>query len=140
MATEEGLAAINQAVNKALDGSSPPYLYKAALHYYSAYMASLLSFEDLFKELEKFTVDPIERWKECVKVKRGLHDTSKLSGMYKDQVIFLIQPPSNIPSLDLPERSGRDPHKSPKHRLCGALRRKGKPEGLRPVRGKWTDQ
>ena len=49
-------------------------------------MASLLSFEDLFSELDKFLPDPIERWKECVKVKRGLHDTSTLSGMYKDQV------------------------------------------------------
>jgi len=49
-------------------------------------MASLLSFEDLFTELHKYIPDPIERWKECVKVKRGLHDTSVLSGMYKDQV------------------------------------------------------
>jgi len=48
-------------VNKAIDGNCYPFLYKAALHYYSAYMASLLSFEDLFKELEKFTADPIER-------------------------------------------------------------------------------
>lgn len=57
LATEEGLAAINQAVNKAIAGSSSPFLYKAALHYYSAYMASLLSFEDLFAELEKFIPD-----------------------------------------------------------------------------------
>ena len=49
-------------------------------------MASLLSFEDLFSELDRYIPDPIERWKECVKVKRGLNDTSMLSGMYKDQV------------------------------------------------------
>jgi len=36
--------------------------------------------------LERFVPDKIERWKECVKVKRGLTDTSALSGMYKDQV------------------------------------------------------
>ena len=78
------MAAINQAINKAVDTTSPPFLYKAALHYYSAYMASLLSFEDLFAELEKFIPDAIERWKECVKVKRGLHNTATLNGMYKD--------------------------------------------------------
>ena len=49
-------------------------------------MASLLSFKDLFAELKKFIPDQIERWQECVKVKRGLQDTSKLSGMYKDQI------------------------------------------------------
>ena len=49
-------------------------------------MASLLSFKDLFAELKKFIPDPIERWKECVKVKRGVQDTSELRGMYKDQI------------------------------------------------------
>lgn len=33
-----------------------------------------------------YVPDPIERWKECVKVKRGLCDTSWLNGMFKDQV------------------------------------------------------
>lgn len=99
-------------MNKAIDGNCYPFLYKAALHYYSAYMASLLSFEDLFKELEKFTADPIERWKECVKVKRGLHDTSKLSGMYKDQVIpsKLIISFCNV-FKDLSKGCSRDSHK-----------------------------
>ena len=49
-------------------------------------MASQLSFEDLFEDLHRFIPDPIERWKECVKVKRGLEDTSQFGGMYKDQV------------------------------------------------------
>ena len=47
-------------------------------------MASQFSFEDLFAELKKFIPDSIERWKECVKVKRGLLDTSQCGGMYKD--------------------------------------------------------
>ena len=77
-------SAINQAFHKADTNQGAPYLYKAALHYYASYMASLLSFEDLFAELEKYIADENERWKECVKAKRGLHDTSILSGMYKD--------------------------------------------------------
>jgi len=42
-----------------------------------------MSFEDLYKELEKYMDIPIERWKLCVRVKRGLHDTSKKSGLFK---------------------------------------------------------
>ena len=49
-------------IDKAIHNTSPPFMYKAALHYYSSYMASLLSFEDLFAELEKFIPNPIERW------------------------------------------------------------------------------
>jgi len=61
-------------------------LYNAALHYYSCYLASLVSFEQLYKELEKYIKDPVKRWKECVRVKRGISDTSLSGGMYKDQV------------------------------------------------------
>ena len=45
-----------------------------------------MSFKDLYKDLEKFIDDPDDRWKLCVRVKRGLGDTSALQGMYKDQV------------------------------------------------------
>jgi len=83
---EEGLAALNQTLDSANDPKRKPYLYNAALHYYSAYMASLLGFEELFNDLEKYIRDPTKRWKECVRVKRGTVDTGQIGGMYKDQV------------------------------------------------------
>ena len=61
-------------------------MYKAALHYYSAYMSSVMTFSELYKDLEKYIKDPQLRWKQCVRVKRGIHDTSSLKGMFKDQV------------------------------------------------------
>jgi hypothetical protein len=35
----------------------------------------------LYKSLEKYIDDPIERWKHCVRAKRGLGDTSQAGGM-----------------------------------------------------------
>ena len=58
----------------------------AALHYYSCVLASQLGFKEMFKALEHIIQDPNKRWKECVRVKRGLSDTSQLGGMYKDQI------------------------------------------------------
>jgi hypothetical protein len=83
---EEGLAALNQTLDAATDSKRKPYLFNAALHYYSAYIASLMSFEELFHDLEKYISDPMKRWKECVRVKRGCTDTAQTGGMYKDQV------------------------------------------------------
>jgi len=83
---EEGLAALNQTLVPALGSRKTPYLWNAALHYYSCYMSSILGFEALFNELEKYIKNPIKRWKECVRVKRGIADTSQSGGMYKDQV------------------------------------------------------
>ena len=61
----------------------------------------MLSFEELFQDLGKYIKDPYRRykrwlshiiidlrWKECVRVKRGIADTSQEGGMYKDQVIL----------------------------------------------------
>ena len=61
-----------------------PFLYKAALNYYSAYMASKLSFVELFNDLEKYVDNPKRRWKCALRVKRGIIDTSEPGGMYKD--------------------------------------------------------
>jgi len=47
-------------------------------------MASVLSFKELFKDLETYIDDPKVRWIYCIRVKRGLVDTSKLGGMFKD--------------------------------------------------------
>lgn len=61
-----------------------PFLYKSALNYYSAYMASKLSFVNLFNDLEKFIDNPRRRFKCVLRVKRGLTDTSEPGGLYKD--------------------------------------------------------
>lgn len=68
------------------DGSKKPFLYKAALNYYSAYMASQMSFVDLFNDLEKYIDNPRRRWKNALRVKRGIADTGEPGGLYKDQV------------------------------------------------------
>lgn len=81
--TEEGLACINTILF-----SPSPYLYKAALHYYSVCMASRLSFTDLFEDLKYFIDDPDRCWSECLRVKRGLEDTSQSDSFSKDQAYF----------------------------------------------------
>ena len=86
IATEEGLACTNQMVQTVKDGRCRPFLYRSALNYYAAYMAKELSFVDLFKDLEKYVDSPQGRWKFCLRVKRGLADTSQVGGLYKDQV------------------------------------------------------
>eukprot|EP00826_Nyctotherus_ovalis_P057048 TRINITY_DN7793_c0_g2_i3.p1 TRINITY_DN7793_c0_g2~~TRINITY_DN7793_c0_g2_i3.p1 ORF type:complete len:130 (-),score=33.41 TRINITY_DN7793_c0_g2_i3:115-504(-) len=60
-------------------------MYKAALNYYAGYMASHLSFAELFRELERYVDSPRRRFKCCVRVKRGLANTDGPGGMYKDQ-------------------------------------------------------
>jgi len=40
----------------------------------------------LFKDLEKYVDNPRRRYKYVLRVKRGLTDTSKPGGLYKDQV------------------------------------------------------
>eukprot|EP01017_Pseudomicrothorax_dubius_P023858 TRINITY_DN2540_c0_g1_i4.p1 TRINITY_DN2540_c0_g1~~TRINITY_DN2540_c0_g1_i4.p1 ORF type:complete len:518 (-),score=119.07 TRINITY_DN2540_c0_g1_i4:289-1842(-) len=83
---EEGLAALNQLYDVALDETQKPYMFNAALHYYSAYMASVMSFQELYDDLKKYVANDEKRWKECVRVKRGIQDTTEPTGMYKDQV------------------------------------------------------
>lgn len=83
---EEGLASINQTFEEAVSSTGTPYLYQAALHYYAAYLASQMSFEELYAYLRTYISDPVKLWRECVRVKRGYHDTSVKGGMYKDQV------------------------------------------------------
>lgn len=45
-----------------------------------------MSFVELFTHMERYIDDPGKRFKEVLRVKRGLDDTSKLGGCYKDQV------------------------------------------------------
>jgi hypothetical protein len=84
--TEEGLASLNTQIEAAMDSNRKPYLWSAALHYYSSALAKSMSFVEIFNSLRKYVDDPIKRWKECVRVKRGLVDSSLPGGCCKDQM------------------------------------------------------
>lgn len=84
--TEEGIATIHTNIENAMSSNSKPYLWSAALHYYASFKASQMSFVELYADLEKFIDNPIRRFKETLRVKRGMNDTSKPGGCYKDQV------------------------------------------------------
>jgi hypothetical protein len=47
-------------------------------------MASQMSFVELFNNLEKYIDNKIKRFDWCVRVKRGMEDTSLPGGYYKD--------------------------------------------------------
>lgn len=86
METEEGLATLHTNIESAFMNGRKAYLWGAALHYYASFKASQLSFVELYNDLEKYIDNPIRRFKEALRVKRGLEDTSKPGGCYKDQV------------------------------------------------------
>ena len=72
LATEEGLATINQRIVHCRPNAKiKPYLYRPALLYYAAYMSSQMSFDELYQDLEKYNSDKEDRWNVCVRVKRG---------------------------------------------------------------------
>ncbi|XP_069870367.1 putative tyrosine carboxypeptidase MATCAP2 isoform X2 [Dipodomys merriami] len=79
--TEEGLASIHSVLFR-----KDPFLWRAALLYYTVYQASQMSFCDLFKDIGKFVKDPNTRWDYCVRAKRGWTDTSQPGCFNKDQV------------------------------------------------------
>ena len=54
------------------------------MNYYSAYMASKMSFVELFNDLEKYVDNSKRRFKTVLRVKRGIIDTSEPGGLYKD--------------------------------------------------------
>lgn len=79
--TEEGLASLHSVLFR-----EKPFLWRAALLYYTTYMASKLSFKELFNDLEKFVYSPNVRWDYCLRAKRGQVDTSRPGSFCKDQV------------------------------------------------------
>uniref|UniRef100_A0A8D0DZ97 Microtubule associated tyrosine carboxypeptidase 2 n=1 Tax=Salvator merianae TaxID=96440 RepID=A0A8D0DZ97_SALMN len=79
--TEEGLASIHSVLFR-----KDPFLWRAALLYYTVYQASQMSFKDLFQDIGKFVTDPNTRWDYCVRAKRGWSDTSLPGCFSKDQV------------------------------------------------------
>uniref|UniRef100_A0A2K5EPZ7 Microtubule associated tyrosine carboxypeptidase 2 n=1 Tax=Aotus nancymaae TaxID=37293 RepID=A0A2K5EPZ7_AOTNA len=79
--TEEGLASIHSVLFR-----KDPFLWRAALLYYTVYRASQMSFCELFKDIGRFVKDPNTRWDYCVRAKRGWTDTSQPGCFSKDQV------------------------------------------------------
>jgi hypothetical protein len=45
--------------------------------YYCCLLASKYSFSKMFEKLEEFEPNADIRWRQCVRVKRGIADTSK---------------------------------------------------------------
>ncbi|XP_014403358.1 PREDICTED: uncharacterized protein KIAA0895-like homolog isoform X2 [Myotis brandtii] len=79
--TEEGLASLHSVLFR-----KQPFLWRAALLYYTIYRAAHLSFRQLFQDLARYVQDTDVRWEYCVRAKRGQTDTSLPGCFSKDQV------------------------------------------------------
>ena len=62
------------------------YMNTQALKYIACVMAAEMGFVELFNELQKYMSDEKSRFSLCLRVKRGLTDTSQHGGYYKDKV------------------------------------------------------
>ena len=81
--TEEGLAIINEMLNK-----DKPLAYKSAVNYLAVYIASRGSFARVFRFFNKYWQDPERAWIWTLKKKRGVRDTSRKIAFSKDLVYF----------------------------------------------------
>uniref|UniRef100_A0A3Q3X9M4 Uncharacterized protein n=1 Tax=Mola mola TaxID=94237 RepID=A0A3Q3X9M4_MOLML len=79
--TEEGLASLHSVLLR-----KQPYLWRAALLYYTVHHAGSMSFSQLFSHIARFVHDPDVRWEYCLRAKRGQADTSRPGCFSKDQV------------------------------------------------------
>lgn len=77
--TEEGLASL-----ATLYSSNCKLLYKAALHYYAACMASVMGFRELYEHLQGIEPETEPRWRLVYRIKRSL-GAEELGGYGKDQ-------------------------------------------------------
>jgi uncharacterized protein (TIGR02421 family) len=85
--TEEGMAIYNQNL---LNLNLGQKFCMPALHIVSIYMASKMSFCDLFHFLKNtFSIDDDSAWHLCVKAKRGYCDTAQKGAFTKDALYFL---------------------------------------------------
>lgn len=81
LSTEEGMAVIHAQL------SLPDRLLLfPALNYYAVCRAEQLTFSELFADLKKFISDRQKRFSLCLKVKRGITDTSVPGAFSKNQV------------------------------------------------------
>ena len=69
--TEEGLASLHSVLFR-----KQPFLWRAALLYYTIHRAARMSFRQLFQDLARYVQDADVRWEYCVRAKRGQTDTS----------------------------------------------------------------
>lgn len=79
--TEEGLAILHQFLTL-----EHKHLWLMSVHYYAVYWGSKLSFAELFKHLAKYIDNKERRWRVCLRVKRGVKDTSIPEVFTKDQI------------------------------------------------------
>ncbi|XP_054552869.1 microtubule-associated tyrosine carboxypeptidase 1 isoform X2 [Talpa occidentalis] len=79
--TEEGLASLHSVLFR-----KQPFLWRAALLYYTIHRAACMSFRQLFQDLARYVEDAHVRWEYCVRAKRGQTDTSLPGCFSKDQV------------------------------------------------------
>lgn len=79
--TEEGMATLHSHI-----GMEEPYMWIKALLYVAVYWGSTMTFSQLFSKLKKYVPDQDRRWKICIRVKRGVSDTSQPAVFTKDQI------------------------------------------------------
>lgn len=70
--TEEGLAVLHAHFFQ-----ENRWLYLPALSYCAGWWGQQMSFAKLYKEIAKYLPDPEQRWRLCLRVKRGQSDTSQ---------------------------------------------------------------
>jgi hypothetical protein len=78
--TEEGLALIHQYIEL-----KEPYLWISAAYYFASWCANTMSFSKLNETLKPYIDDAERRWKLCLRIKRGLKDTSLPGGFSRNQ-------------------------------------------------------
>lgn len=83
MPTEEGLAVLNASLHH-----PAPFFWLPAIYYFSGYHAQTKSFSELNSLLKTYVPNVERRWKICLRVKRGLRDTSEPGG-YKKDLVYL---------------------------------------------------
>ncbi|CAH1800094.1 unnamed protein product [Owenia fusiformis] len=81
--TEEGLAILHTVLQ-----AKTKYLFGPAVLYYTACMATKMSFKELFEHLEQYVSSPTQRWRHVMRVKRCLDDPNDLGGYGGDQCYF----------------------------------------------------
>ncbi|CAG5131548.1 unnamed protein product [Candidula unifasciata] len=81
--TEEGLATINTVLRGRVQ-----FLWGAAFAYYTACKSTEMTFRQLFDHVGRYTSNTNYRWKQVMRVKRGLKDPNDLGGFGNDQCYF----------------------------------------------------
>lgn len=83
LSAEEGLATIHGLLPRSYQSA-----YRVALKYLGVQYAQTHSFAELWQWLGRYTQDSEKSWQACVRLKRGLTDTSQPGGFTKDLAYF----------------------------------------------------